>query len=84
MRSCCGLDAVWVDNVPGKEYWYCKECRNEVKDEVSMELETDESGAWWMERYGYKSVFDSNDPSDARDLTQQEIDDLLSDWPKLP
>lgn len=29
-KSCCGLDAVWVDNVPGKEYWYCKECKNEI------------------------------------------------------
>lgn len=28
--TCCGLESIWVDNVPGKEYYYCKECKNEV------------------------------------------------------
>ena len=28
--TCCGRDPIWVDHVPGKEYWYCKECKNEV------------------------------------------------------
>lgn len=27
---CCGKDSVWVDNVPTKEYFYCRECKNEV------------------------------------------------------
>lgn len=32
MKYCCGLEAVWVDNVPTKEYWYCKECKQEVPE----------------------------------------------------
>lgn len=27
---CCGANAVWSDSVPGKEYWFCRECKNEV------------------------------------------------------
>jgi hypothetical protein len=30
--SCCGLESVWVDNVPGKEYYFCTECREEVPE----------------------------------------------------
>lgn len=29
-RYCCNGEATWVDNVPGKEYWYCRSCKNEV------------------------------------------------------
>lgn len=29
---CCGLDAYWVENVPGKGYMFCSECKNEVPD----------------------------------------------------
>lgn len=28
--KCCDKDAEWVDNVPGKEYYYCKVCKKEV------------------------------------------------------
>lgn len=35
--KCCGLDSVWVENVPGKGYHYCKECKLEV-------IEHDDSG----------------------------------------
>jgi len=28
--TCCGLEAVWVENVPGKGYNFCQECRKEV------------------------------------------------------
>lgn len=33
--TCCNEYATWVDNVPGKEYWYCRVCKKEVdKDEL--------------------------------------------------
>lgn len=28
--SCCSKDPIWVENVPGKGYYFCQECRNEV------------------------------------------------------
>lgn len=28
--TCCGKDPVWVENVPGKGYYYCRECKEEV------------------------------------------------------
>lgn len=28
----CDQEPVYVDNVPGKEYWYCKVCKNEVTE----------------------------------------------------
>jgi hypothetical protein len=30
MTKCCGLDSIWVENVPGKGYNYCTECKQEV------------------------------------------------------
>lgn len=30
--KCCGQTSRWVDNVPGSEYWYCGECKQEVKE----------------------------------------------------
>ena len=35
MPTCCGLDSVWVDNVPGKEYYFCTECREEVVEIIT-------------------------------------------------
>ena len=29
---CCGQDSIWVDMGPTLQYYYCKECKNEVKD----------------------------------------------------
>jgi len=29
---CCGQDSVWVDMGPKLQYFYCRECKNEVKD----------------------------------------------------
>ena len=29
-RLCCGVESKYVDNVPGKEYYYCTKCKNEV------------------------------------------------------
>ncbi len=28
--NCCNTKAVYVDNVPGKEYYYCRSCKQEV------------------------------------------------------
>lgn len=30
MPICCGSETVWVDNVPSKEYCYCRDCKHEV------------------------------------------------------
>jgi hypothetical protein len=30
--KCCGFDSRWVENVPGKGYFYCGECRKEVAE----------------------------------------------------
>lgn len=30
IKCSCGLDSVWVENVPGKGYNFCSECRAEV------------------------------------------------------
>jgi hypothetical protein len=30
--KCCEVESVWVENVPGKGYYYCKDCKNEVKE----------------------------------------------------
>jgi len=35
---CCGVESVYVDNIPGKEYFYCRSCKLEVyrlQDEVA-------------------------------------------------
>lgn len=34
---CCGTEAIWVENVPGKGYNYCRECKNEVLTPLSVE-----------------------------------------------
>ena len=36
MKTCCGMDSVWVENVPGKGYYYCKECKNEVVSPIEV------------------------------------------------
>lgn len=28
--KCCGINVKWIENVVGKGYWFCSECRNEV------------------------------------------------------
>lgn len=28
--TCCDKEPYWVENVPGKGYYFCQECRNEV------------------------------------------------------
>lgn len=34
---CCKEDSKWVENVPGKGYFYCKHCKNEVLTPVALE-----------------------------------------------
>lgn len=29
--DCCDSKAVWINNGPRLQYWYCKKCKNEVK-----------------------------------------------------
>jgi len=33
----CDQEPVYIDHVPGKEYWYCKACKNEVIAPISVE-----------------------------------------------
>lgn len=35
---CCGAESVWVENVPGKGYNFCRKCKQEVGDSNSFEL----------------------------------------------
>lgn len=37
--NCCNIKAIFVDNVPGREYWYCRECKQEVKESVAIDFE---------------------------------------------
>lgn len=53
---CCNLEAVWIDNVPGKEYFFCQECRKEVLtplvvEEVKYKNEASESINQSLEAY---------------------------------
>jgi hypothetical protein len=34
---CCGQAPSWVENVPGKGYLYCRECKNEVIEPLKVE-----------------------------------------------
>lgn len=43
--KCCGLDSVWVENVPGKGYHYCRECKLEVSDKKDVPRLDDGSDA---------------------------------------
>lgn len=36
--TCCGMDAVWVNNGPRLEYWYCNECKAEVFEKKEEQL----------------------------------------------
>ncbi len=36
---CCGTTSIYVDNIPGKEYYFCRECKNEVSATVSVSME---------------------------------------------
>lgn len=43
---CCNEKAVYVDNVPGKEYYFCKSCKNEVLTPISLEAVESGSVGW--------------------------------------
>ena len=43
---CCGQDSIWVDNVPGKEYYYCKECKKEVTPPAAAEAVGEQLPFW--------------------------------------
>jgi hypothetical protein len=39
---CCGIEASWVNNGPNLQYFYCKECKNEVITAEVLEAVTKE------------------------------------------
>lgn len=41
--TCCGKDAVWVDNGPKLKYFYCRECKKEVDDGTGLMVPNAES-----------------------------------------
>lgn len=43
---CCKELSVWVDNVPGKEYWYCRVCRREVIAPITLEEPPEFTDRW--------------------------------------
>ena len=36
--KCCDEESVYVDNVPGKEYFYCRNCKKEVFTQAKEQL----------------------------------------------
>ncbi len=64
--TCCGQKAQWTVISHNLRYWYCKECKNEVREETADQLRARLS----------------NTPTDIVSfpaLSQQEIDDLFND-----
>lgn len=64
--SCCGKPARWTVISHNLNYWYCGECKNEVREETADQLRT---------RLSSTTTHAVEFPS----LTQQEIDDLFND-----
>jgi len=55
--KCCGVDSRWVENVPGKGYFYCGECKNEVKEFVEINRsEIESSIKYWISPLGKSTV----------------------------
>jgi len=69
--KCCGMDSIWVDNVPGKEYFYCRECKKEVAPEP--EKKRDPGPGWtlpesYLEIYKYYNIpFTFGQPKNRED-----------------
>lgn len=58
---CCTLEATWVDNVPGKEYYYCRNCKKEVLHPLALEeVERSDNGIQ-MWQQAIKQVYGSPD-----------------------
>lgn len=64
--KCCGRDASWIVINPRSEYWFCKECRNEVKVEGRKEF---------ARRISDTKLEPVKTP---HHLTQEEIDELFA------
>lgn len=45
---------MWSDNVPGKEFWFCRGCKEEVVD-TSTNLTTFDYEAWEALRTAFRS-----------------------------
>lgn len=41
---CCNKDAVWMDQGPNLQYWFCTECRQEVLQPLALEEKKDIPG----------------------------------------
>lgn len=54
MITCCGKDSSWVENIPGKGYWFCQECRKEVNtpdiSEIGDDAGNDYDYAYWTDK----------------------------------
>lgn len=70
--SCCGKEPTWIVQSQNLAYWFCKECKKEVKEE------SDEDFKVRMSNTALKST-------EELPFTQTELDDLFSqiDWMNL-
>lgn len=68
---CCGVKARWVTISPRIEYWYCGECKKEVKEETAAEA---------RKRLSSTPV----EHIQPHTLTQQEIDELFNQLRGVP
>ncbi len=57
LPRCCGMESIWVDNVPGKEYWFCRECKNEVfADPPRVEVPMFDLGDYFIDTVDWRIV----------------------------
>lgn len=78
---CCNDDAVWVENIPGKGYYYCRSCKNEVLTPIAVEEKPYDkydldSDLMDIIDQSAKNYFDDLDDQDLQDLT--DMFDALS------
>lgn len=59
--KCCGMDSIWVENVPTKGYNYCRECKNEVVANAAPDKDEDRPNPDQMSF----DFFFSNPPDDT-------------------
>lgn len=75
--TCCGKESVYVDNVPGKEYYYCRECKNEVIQTISPQTINPGKANY----YTWPMVIEFNDDGsvkpNAEPFTIERINDLI-------
>ncbi len=89
MISCCGKSPIWVENIPGKGYNFCEECRKEVLTPQTVEISSNEGPIAWPSDYDNIPL---NWPPDddqysfmismlKNDFTEEELIELMKGLP---